>query len=155
VTGARHPRLRSFLNFLLWYLGSIFLFIGLLLVATWLLFGSLNGRGLSIDLGIIAGSVILVTIVAVRCKAGFWAAVAAWVIGFAAMFLYIVIATPILIYIGNAKLADAATLTKVGDQFAVAGCLAIGSALLLNRWFARRRRIAVEAEAATRATVFD
>jgi hypothetical protein len=149
VTGVRHPRLRSFLNFLLWYLGGIFLFIGLLLVATWLLFG--DGHGLSIDLGIIAGSVILVAILYVRCKVGFWAAVAAGVIGFAAMYLYIFLSTMFLVYIG--ELGDGITATRAGDQFGVVGFLVIGAALLLNRWFARRRRIA--AEVATTAAVFD
>jgi hypothetical protein len=102
--------------------------------------------------GIIVGNVILVTIVAVRCKAGFWSAVAAFVIGFAAMALYLVIFAAVLIYIG-AKLVDGAPLLKVGDQFALVGCLVIGAALLLNRWFTRRRRIA--AEAAMMAAVFD
>jgi hypothetical protein len=36
---------------------------------------------LSSGYGIIIGSIILVTVDAVHCKAGFWAAVAAWVIG--------------------------------------------------------------------------
>jgi hypothetical protein len=152
VTGARHPRLRSFLNFLLWYLGSVFVFLGLLVVGTSLVPNLSSSPRPLTGYGIIFGDVILVTIVAVRCKAGFWAAVTACVIGFAAMSLYLVISALIHIYLRNAKLVDTATLMKA-DQFAVVGCLVIGAALLLNRWFARRRRIAVEA--ATTAAVFD
>jgi hypothetical protein len=85
---------------------------------------------LSSGYGITIGS-ILVTVVAVRCKAGFWAAMAPWVIGYAAMLLYISIPTLILLYIGSAKLIDGTTVISAGDLFAVVGCLVIGSALPL------------------------
>ena len=111
----------------------------------WLL-PALWSPALSSGYGIIIGSIILVTVDAVRCKAGFWAAVAAWVIGYAAMLLYISIPTLILLYIGSAKLIDGTTAIRAGDLFAVVGCLVIGSALFLNRWFARRRRIATQAD---------
>jgi hypothetical protein len=152
VTGARHPRLQSFLNFLLWYLGTMFLFFGLLVVGI-LLLPRLSSLRPWAGYGIIVGNVILVTIVAIRCKAGFWSAVAACVIGFAAMALYLVIPTLVLIYITRAKLVDGSTAMTAFDQFGEVGCFVIGVALLLNRWFARRRRIA--AEAATTAAVFD
>ena len=131
----------------------MFVFLGLLMVGTLLVPNVTSSPRPLIGYGIIFGNVLLVTIVAVRCKTGFWAGVAACVIGFAALSLYLVICALILISIGNAKLVDGATLLKAGDQFGVVGCLVIGLALLLNRWLARRRRIAMEAAATV--AVFD
>jgi len=134
VNRAQHPRLWSFLNFLLWYLGSVFLFLGLLMAGI-LLLPSLSIATPSIDVGIIVANFTLVAIVAVRCKVGLWAAVGASVIGFGAMFLYIV-PTMILLLIFRDE-----PPTFTGDHLAVAGCFVIAAALLVDRWFARWRRI--------------
>jgi hypothetical protein len=97
VNRARHPRLWSFLNFLLWYLGSVFLFLGLLMAGI-LLLPSLSIPTPSIGIGIIVANLTLVAIVAVRCKVGFWAAVVASVIAFGAMLFYILIPAMIPIF---------------------------------------------------------
>jgi hypothetical protein len=143
MNAARHPRLRSFLNFVLWYLGCLFMLFGILAAGI----VSLPTLNAVFVYSIIVGSLILVIMVARRCKVGFWAGVAAWVIGCAAMLLVIVIPTLILLYINNAKVAE------VSDQFAFILFLFIGAALLLNRWLARRHR--AKTENAASAAVFD
>jgi hypothetical protein len=153
MNGAREPRLRSFLSFLLWYLGGVFLLFGLLMVGT-LLPGF--GPRLASVYGMLAGNLVLVVIVAMRCKVGFLAAVAALVAGFAAMLLYLFILMLIILFIANTKLVDGTALMgggNPGNPIAAAGGLVIGLALLIHRWVVRRRYLAEKA--ATTLGVFD
>jgi len=131
----------------------MFLSLGLFLGGVSLWPPSFTVSAQSGGLGIILGSIVLVIVVALRCKAGFWAGVAAWVIGFAAILLYAALLGLILMYLANAKLIEDVDWIQDGDRLAFAGLFVIGLVLLLNRWIARRRR--ARAVAAAAAAVFD
>jgi hypothetical protein len=134
----------AFANHLLWYLGCLFPFFGLLAGGTAWVPNLRPATGYSI----IVGSIILVAFIALRCKVGFWPAVAVWGIGFVVVLLFLAIPTPILVL-----LSDNRQVWWIFDQFGFIGFLAIGAILLLNRWLASRRR--ARAEAAATAAAFD
>ena len=145
VSGATQPRRGAFINFLLWYLGCMFVLEGILIpVDAFLLIGA-DPRGATlIGYGFNVVNILIAAIVAVRCRARLWMIIPAWAIGFLA-FLLLTFIQHALVSLLDSPIAWAAT------RFPFLA-LVIGGALLLNRWLARRRRAAIEAAA---SAVFD
>jgi hypothetical protein len=149
----------TFMNYLLWYLGWMFLLTGITLLAGFAMFRAgyevpaliapigLFNAGYNIEAAIREPfnvvNILIAAIVAVRCRVKLWLAVPAWVIGFLAIWLLS------FLHGLNNEL-----LVQFYEPFAVFVAIAkfqfyenvvIGAALLLNRWLVRRRRIKVEA----------
>jgi len=148
----------SFINYLLWYLGWMFLLSGIGLIASLAMLRAgykfiapiaptfLLLAGYNIELAIRdpfnAVSILIAVIVAVRCRVGLWLAVPAWIIGFLGISLLSYMhRLNREIFVWYAPPA----LSRAFNGFQFYEYLVIGAALLLNRWLVRRRRLKVEA----------
>jgi hypothetical protein len=129
---------RTFINFLLWYLGCLFSLMGIAFIGVPMLMPIVGyyipppSHG-----GFAAAILILAVAVGICCKVRFWAPFVAWVIGLVAVSVPLVLIDR---YIQHLL------------PFLIVGYLLIGLALVLNRWRATQR---AKAEAAATTAVFD